>query len=364
MIFKLFLAFLYVAVFVAGVNVDATFLSIIVSFLAICLGLFHLLKNKEEIKFPKYFPLMLLFLLILQIYLFFIPNKLNPFYSALIVGEGILYWLIFFNLKNGGEILKSLLIRLSLIYSLLFFLSQAFNINLIKLAELYFQDTRHFHIGDLWAFTIVALICIGWKKYKLYDWLTIGVGCFFLAISNTRSALFSLALGVGYYFAKKVKPSRTKIVALISFLVPIAGFFTFSSLGKTTLFDRPYFLQSIESFSKYPFGIGMGNFKQISKEFQQTRTDNTSFSIFTHNIFLETISGVGVFSVVFLLFLFCLIRDILKANTGDFAWGAVVIAIVANFMIDTTYTIPGLVWILFMSIGAFQTGERKSLNSS
>lgn len=358
MIVKLFLAFLYLAIFVSGVNKDVVFVSILISFLAICLGSIYLLRNGTRIGFPKYFPLMICFVLILQIYLFFISNKLNPFYYTTTMSMGLIYWLIFFNLKNGDRILKSLLIRFSLTYSSFYILSKVFNINLIKLAELIFtQDfpTRHYYFGGFWAITIVLLVGLYWKEFKLKQWLIIGLGIVFVAISNARSGYLSLTLGIGYIIVKKTKGVRLDKKIVIPLISLIVGLFMFSSLGRTTLFSRPYYIQSIESFVKYPLGVGMGNFKQISEMYQLKSLTETSFSIYAHNIFLETLSGVGIFSVVFLAFLILLVRDILKEDSKNIVWGAVIISILTNFMLDASYTIPGFIWILFISIGVFQS---------
>jgi hypothetical protein len=213
--------------------------------------------------------------------------------------------------------------------------------------------SRHYHVGDLWAFALVALIGIGWNKFKLNNWLMIGLGSVFLVISNSRSALLSLALGLGYLFEKQINPSKTKNTIKIFFFALLAGIFVFSSVGKTTLFDRPYFLQSIESFAKYPLGIGIGNFDRVSEVLQSENITNTS--IYTHNIFLEALSGVGIFAVIFLVLLTYLVWDILKYKGKGSVWGAFIVAMLTNFMFDTTYAIPGLVWILFMSIGVFQS---------
>jgi len=277
-----------------------------------------------------------------------------------------MYWLIFYNLKNGSKILKSFLISLSIIYSLIYLSSIIFNINLIKLAELFFEQStpiKHWDIGDLWAFTLVALIGLEWNNFKFKNWLITGSGLIFLVLSNARSAYLSLALGLGYIVAKKTGSSKLKKTIIISLISIIAGLFIFSSFGKTTLFDRPYYFQSIESFAKHPLGIGMGNFKQIATEYRLKDPNNISFSIYTHNIFLEALSGVGIFSILFLIFLIYVARDILKENAGGIAWGAVLIAILINFMFDTSYTIPGLVWILFMSLGVFHSKQRSLYGS-
>jgi O-antigen ligase len=100
----------------------------------------------------------------------------------------------------------------------------------------------------------------------------------------------------------------------------------------------------------------MGNFKRISLDYNIQNPDSAAYSTYAHNIVLEMISGVGLFSIIFLIFLVFLIRDILKSKLriGE---GALILAILISFTTDITYAIPGLIWVLFMAIGTFQSNE-------
>lgn len=358
MIYKLFLIFSFLALFVSGISSDTIFLSILISLPALCLGLAHLIQNGMKINFPKHFAIMLLFVIILQIYPIFLTDKLNPFYFTLIFAEGLAYWLIFFNIKGGGGVLKSILIKLALLYSIFYVITKIFDLNLVKLSELFFLEglpSRHYHFGDLWAFTLLVIIGLSWGKFRLKDWLLMGLGFLFLIVSSARSAYLSLLLGFVYLISKKWKGESLNKFIPIAFVCLVVGLFIFASTTKTTLFSRPYFLQSIEAFPSHPLGVGMGNFKLIGEYILKTTTaKSVSLSYYTHNILLEALSGVGVFSILFLIFLVNIARDILKEKSGNIVWGAVLIAILVNFMFDTTYTIPGLIWILFMTLGIFQ----------
>lgn len=366
MIYWLFVALLYVSIFVAGINQDTIGISILISFVASCLGLVYLNKSTKDIKIPKNFGAMTLFVIILHVYLFFISDKLNPFYYATIMGEGLIFWLIFYNIDKGGEVLKSLLINLSLIYSVFYISSILFKINLIALANPFFNGgllTRHWNIGDLWAFALVALISLNWGRFKLSSWLTSGIGFAFIAISGVRSAMLSLIIGLIYFFSKKMISTKPyTIIKTVLVLVSI-GLFIYSGISKTTLFDRPYYFQSIQSFPKHPLGVGMGNFKDIAAEYHEQGIGGGHLAINTFNIFFETLSGVGIFSIIFLIFLISTFRELLKGDTQNMAWGAVVMTILVNFMTDASYTIPALMWILFMSLGVFQS-RQKSLADS
>ncbi len=361
MLYLIFLTLSFLSIFISGISSHTFGLSILMSLSAISFGLIYILNSAREIKVPKYFGLMAVFVAILHVYLFFIQDKLNPFYFTTIFGEGLAYWLIFFNIKNGGAILRSFLIKLSILYSIFYVLTKIFGLNLIRMSGLFFAEgltSRHYHIGDLWALTLIIVIGTNWGKFKLQDWLITTLGFIFLIISNARSAYMSLLFAFIYIISKKTTDiGRYKFIPIL-FISIIIGFFVLTSTHKTLLFSRPYFLQSVEAFPKYPFGVGMGNFNLIGEHLlKTTATRELALSNYTHNIFLETVSGVGVFSILFLIFIIKIIKDILQADVKKVAWGALLIGILINFMFDTTYAIPGLIWILFMSLGSFQEKE-------
>lgn len=362
MIFQLFLVFTFLAIFISAINRDTITLSVLFSLPAICLGLIQLIKLKRKLILPKRFAFMVLFVLILQLYLILVPNKLNHFYYTAIMGEGLAYWFIFSNLKKGEVVLESFLIKLTLIYFLFYIISIISNISLIKLSELIFTQeapNRHYYFGDLAAFTLTIIIGTHWSSFRPKHWLIIGLSFLSLALSNTRSAYLSLAFGLFYIISKRGWGTKLKRIVTILLVGLIAGLFFFSSLNKTTLFSRPYFLQSIKAFPKHPMGVGMGNFKIIENELKNTGIDESSLSIYTHNLFLEALTGVGIFSIPFLIFLILLTKDLLKEKL-NIAQGALVIAILTNFLFDTSYTVPGFIWIFFMAIGAFQAKKIQS----
>lgn len=361
MLYKFFLILLYVAIFVSGINKDTIGLSILISLLSASLGLMYLLKNNIDVKIPKNFVLVSIFTLILHLYVFFINDKLNPFYYATIFSEGLIFWLIFYNINEGGKLLKSILVNLSITYSFFYIISILFNINLIALAEPFFSGgllVNHWNIGDLWAFTLISIIATEWNKFKHSTWIIIGVGFGFVAISNVRSAMFALAVGLVYFFTKNtIQPKFSKIIMSI-FIGLCVIFFVLSGINKTTIFDRPYFGQSIQAFAKHPFGVGMGNFKQISAEYYSNGTDGGQLATTTFNIFFEALSGVGIFSVLLLIFLISVVGDLFKDNNHNVTWGAVLLTILTNFMLDASYNTPSLMWIFFMAIAIFQSKQR------
>jgi hypothetical protein len=356
MIYWMFIALLYLSIFVSGVNEGSMYLSILISFLSACLGIFYLIKQKKSIKIPNHFAPILIFILIMNIYVFFIPNKLNPFLYSAIMSEGVIFWIVFLNIDNNKTIVKQIFLVFSLLYSLIFIVSKLTGLNFASLSERYFQEfpSIHYYYNCFWIPTIILILKDNLHKVKPLHWLIFLIGIVFLIISNSRSSYISLIVGIGYIAYKKLVNLKLSTLSFAAIVLLIMSVFIFFSGGKTTLFSRPYFAQSIQSFPKHVFGTGYGNFKQISESFNQP--DNVSQ--YAHNILLEALSGVGIFSILFCIFIIILIWDITKAKGKSAVWGAVILSILTNFMFDISYTIPGFVWLFFISIGVFQSMSR------
>jgi hypothetical protein len=358
---KLFFAFTFAAIFTSGVNQETIFLSILLSAVATSLGLVHIVKERIKLMLPRHLVPMILFTLVLHSYLIFVGNRTNPLLFALIFTEGILYWLIFFNIGGGGTFLKSMLIKLTLLYSFFYLLTNIFNLGLTKLSTMFFLEigpSRHYHMGDLWVFAIIGVAGGGWNKLKPNHWLFIGLGVLFLVLSNSRSAYLALLVAVIYLVAKTNSVKAVKKTFVVLLVVLITTLFILAGFTKTSLFSRPYFLQSIQAFPSHILGVGMGNFGLIGEYLLKTTfAKEISISSHTHNIFLEALSGTGIFSILFLIFLIQVVKDLLNCSPKKAVWGALLTAILANFMLDTTYTIPGLVWILFICLGVFQASK-------
>lgn len=356
MILNLFLALFYIATFISGINRQTVFLSIVAGLIAAIVGIIELVKNNTSLKIPKYFSLVMMFEVIILIYPLFLTEKVNPFYYGLTIGIGILYWLIFFNLDRPNKFLKPIFISITVIYPAIYILSTVFKFNLMGLAGVVFAQestTIHYYFGMFCAISIVTVIKNGFKNLTPGRLLIVAICIAFLILSNNRTADLSLMLALIYLFTKSrwVLGTKKNLFLLVG---GIALVFILASLNKTTIFERPYFAQSIQSFPSHLWGVGMGNFNLINQYLLQTSSGTLEISNFTHNIFLETLSGVGVFSLVFLYFLIRLTIDIFRSKTKTATWGAIVLIFLTNFMFDSSYTMPGIIWLFFAAIGTFQ----------
>jgi hypothetical protein len=195
----------------------------------------------------------------------------------------------------------------------------------------------HNHLGDLWAITLVAIsYLVFMKKQKLYL-LLIAIGFILIGLSLSRSAILSIVVGIGYIFHNS-PPNKNYKHAFIVIGALCLLLFLYFGIYKTTLFSRPYFLEGFTSLVNTPLGIGVGNFDQVSSE-----------SSLAHNILIEMVTGMGIFSVVFILWLGKVFKSFLKKDT-NILYEAIFIAIFVNFCFDTTYNIPSMVWLWFSTL--------------
>jgi hypothetical protein len=164
------------------------------------------------------------------------------------------------------------------------------------------------------------------------------IGAYFLAISYSRSALLALAVGIFYIFQRSGSREKLKNILIISLLC-ITTLFIYAGLSKTVLFSRPYFWQAIVGFVRYPLGTGLGNFSVL----------NAGTNL-VHDIVLEMFSGMGIFSVFFIVWLYKVLKILFTAHNINIEAAAVFLAIFIDFSFITTYTIPAFIWLWFMSL--------------
>jgi len=328
--------------------------------LAVVVQVFFLLitiLSRPKVLVPKGFVLFFLFLLFLGLNITWSKAKIATLdYLILFAGGGAI-WLLFYNyskkLEKGFEFL---LIFLGVAFA------ASYLANLISLGQvpvrswtLYLPGTfsrNHNHLGDLWALVLVVLGHRLLTRPRWWQWALLSMGVYFLAISLSRSAYLALGVGVFYLF-NKLPVSKKYKKLLILFAILVTGLFLYAGVFKSTLFARPYFEQVLWGVRKWPWGVGVGNFGIVSGDTQSPWWDGPRAGIIsssTHNIALEMISGMGILGLVFVGWMVYVLVDTLK-NSRQVLPAAVFLSITADFMFDTTYSIPTMLWIWFMSLG-------------
>jgi hypothetical protein len=304
------------------------------------IALGYKLSMNGKIGFPKNYFLYIVFLLTLLVHTYFAEGKFLFFW---IFFSGGLLWLEVYNLKKiFSQYFTSMLIILGVLMGILYFYSLRNPIVLPNLVSLFAGTTnliKHSNIGDLWAIVLIPILYKLIKnKSKIYIPLLL-LGIYFLVVSYSRTAIVSLSVGIVCLFKNDIFKSEYRKASGILF-VGIVILFIYFGLSKTTLLSRPYFLQAIMGLFKYPLGTGMGNFNLISHD-----------SNLVHNIFLEILSGMGIFSIFFFAWIYKVLKRITISKQVDNVMVAIFLATLTDFCFNTTYTIPGFMWIWFVVLG-------------
>jgi O-antigen ligase len=231
---------------------------------------------------------------------------------------------------------------------------------LFKPQTIYLFNTiskNHNHLGDFWAIVLLITAYQIVKRRYLSLIALLIPGIYFLGVSQSRSAYVALLTGLSFLFWRMGWIQKYKKVFL-ALIILVVGLFLYSGLGKTVFFSRPYFEQAILGLYKYPFGVGVGNFSIISTDPSIAGGDSRHFTSIAHNIGLEMISGMGVLGLSFIFWLgYVLYKLFKKINSKNIVFAAIFLAVTANFMFDTTYFIPTMLWLWFGSLGMAQSNS-------
>lgn len=325
--------------------------------------LFLLLFFRQKLQLPKGFLLFVVSLILLGLNVIWSKERLATLDYVVMFSGGATFWFVFYNL--GGKFNKTFkyfIVFLGLVFGVSFMLNLfVFPQIPVRPWTLYLPSTfsrNHNHLGDLWALVLIVAIHGLLKKPRRWHWALFIPGVYFLTISLSRSAYLALGVGVFYLFQKLgVAKKFRKLYFLL--LAVAAGLFLYAGLFKSTLFSRPYFEQVIWGFTRWPWGVGVGNFGVISTNPQGPWWSGPGTGIisgFAHNLIFEMISGLGILGMVFLAWIVYVLVDLLK-NSKKALFPAIFLAITANFMFDTTYYIPTMLWLWFASLGLAQASS-------
>jgi O-antigen ligase len=348
--------------FFGGLGVEMAvvyYFGVLIGFLMLVLALVW----RGKLKLPNGFFIYVLFLVLFLGSLLWSHDAKKSFeYFALFLGGG-LFWLASYNLKKElGLWMDKLVVVLGLVFGGLFIFSHYFGEAQIRPWSLYLPYTaylNHNNIGDFWAVVLTVIIFYILKKPKnLGYWLLAILGAYFLLMSQSRSAYVVLAVGVVFLFTKgNWHIDYKKIFAV--FILLAAGLFILTGASKTTLLSRPYFVQALLGFVHNPWGVGIGNFGIISSDSANHIWGLSHFSSNAHNIVLEIMTGMGIFGLVFVAWLFKIIYDLwLKKFTQNLIYQAVFFALATNFFFHSTYFVPTMLWLWFMVLGLAQADAK------
>lgn len=321
------------------------------------------LFRKGKFELPEDWKEYVAFLIMVVLSLFWSFDRGRTLYYIILFISASLVWIIFYNQKK--YFLKYVTyIVITLGFAMLaFYLREKIlgnirfdSLSLYLPAKLLFS---HNHLGDLWALiTLIVLDKVIFAKKRW--WLALApLAIYALYVSQSRSAYVSLFVGI-LYLIKIKKPffgwSKTSI-ATIAF---IAVLFVMAGAGKTLIFSRPYFMQSLIGLVKYPYGVGLGNFSLLSFSMNQGKNLFDNYSAYTHNIFLEMFTGIGVYGLIF-AYWFCkvAINIFFQKEGNNYIYKVLFLSLTVNFMFDYTYFIPAMLYLWFAFLGLSQTESKK-----
>ena len=292
-----------------------------------------------KINLPKNYILYLVFLVFLSIHTAIYGGKIVYIFLFL---SGGLYWITVYNLRvTISKYFFNFLILLGIIMAGITAGSLALGLTYSNANSLFLpaeKGSLHNHLGDLWAIIITGVIYKAIQKFHIWQIPLIALGVIIIAFSLSRSAILALVVGTMYTYWQSTTKKMPKWI-LITTIGIASIIFIFSSSFKTTLFSRPYVGESIGSLIKYPFGIGIGNFVKASHE-----------STSAHNVLLEIVSGMGIYSIIFIIWSIKVLRSLVTSK-NNVMYMALLLAISVNFLFDTTYIIPTMLWTWFSVLG-------------
>ncbi len=335
-----------------GIYVNETIYLVIILSLML---LFSVYIKNGKILLPKHIGLSALFLFSLAISMIWSVNLSNSFNVFCLFLSGILLWI--YSSNESSLKMVRLIVILTTLYTLLAYVQN--NWGIIRNTHLGLiapMNSKHHHLGDLWSITLlIPIFAMGRGisiKNKIILLSAIAIGLLTIYISGSRTAVVSLLVPVFIYFLSRFK-NRSKIISTLVILLITAILFVAISRQRTILLDRPYILQSIVSFPKHIFGIGMGNFGYISQTFEKSIPLFGGFSEMTHSIPFELLSGMGIMSIfAFLFFVKMCSKELLGVQKKPQLKQLLIIGLLTSFMFDITYNIPLFLWLFFLLLGS------------
>jgi len=357
---KWLLGILSIVLLIAGLGME-TFYVNLSGVLLTLFGLGIIWRKKRKLKLPKGVFLYLLFLLIFEISLFLHDENRGlgfSYFLLYLAGGG--FWLLGYNLRK--ELFKhfdKVIVGLGIVFAGLYFV---FNFIIsdpkIKALSLFLPYTaymNHNNIGDLWAVVLVIVVLYLIKNLKnLWYWLLVILGIFLLYKSKSRSAYVALMVGIWYLFNSKGWIEKYKKV-FYGLMITAVILFLIIGLQKSILFQRQYYIQAIAGLIDNPMGVGIGNFGKISENEKYHIWGLSDFSLWAHSIVLEILSGLGVWGGVFVVWLVKIVKDVWeKKDKNTLIYRAVFFCLLTNMLFHSTYFLPAMLWMWFLSLGLSQ----------
>jgi len=339
----------------------------LILFLPFLLYLYGYIKKKKLFSPKKLIYLWAGFSLFSLISVIFSLDLHVSFEQFLLYQSLFLITVYFWNDKeNLSKLIEFVINYLSLFFILAFiFKDQILKLNIISSNDnvnLFFPVIGgHNHLGDFLGLAIISSFIK--KKYYLIIFFAV-----FFIISFSRSSYLALFIAFSaLIFLKKIPINFKQGSILISLILIVFFAFTFSTrefrpnnfpfkkilmnfnLGQKIFTGHrdKFFLSALLGFKDKPFfGYGMGNYIQISKKYASLFGGIKSD--ISHNLFLDILSGNGIFAFIFFMAFICLILKKGEKNLNFY----LIIYLLINFSFDYTYTSNSLLLLFFLLLAS------------
>lgn len=309
-------------------------------------------RIKGKLKIPKYWWVYLVWVGFSFVSLMWSTRVEISLMQSLLYLIGGVVWLSVSNLPERWGRGGMVVVTAGLVFGVFYLLNGVGAFDCVGSSLVCQETEQHNHIGDWWAVTMLPVIYqVAVMKRKFIWWIVL-VGVYFLIMSMSRSAYLATFVGLMVLAKEIKKPDTKKIGMAVAVLTLVVSLVVGAS--KTILFSRPYFIQAVVGLFKYPFGVGLGNFRIISWKVSEMLPGFLyNFSAWTHNWILEVFAGLGwVGGILFVVWLFKLGKVVLSSKEGLVK--AMWVATAVNFMFDFTYAIPAMLWLFFYLLGVVQ----------
>lgn len=340
-------------VWVSGGLVLDKQLAAIVGALVACLWLTSVLFVRLTIELPRFFWWWCLLLGLSALSIIWSSQRIDTAQEVVLMASGGLWWLgsktMSANVRFRSAVKISVLCA-GVVFTVLWLLA------ITKTWQLSYGPSslvveassykNHNHIGDWW----MVMLILSFSQGVAWEWVLPAV--VMLWASRSRSADVGALVGLGYLAWMREWWIVHKKKMIVGAIV-LVGIFLIMGLGKVTLGARDYYVQVVAGLvTKYPWGVGWGNFQKISHDSSTHWWGRGDFSSVVHCLPLEWLAGMGWLGLVgwiWLGFVSWRIGFVSKRDKG--MWRAVYWAMLINFCLDTTYLIPSMWWLWMVVIG-------------
>ena len=277
----------------------------------------------------------------------------------LLYQSAFLICVYFINKKNQlKDVVDKIIIWFAVIFTIAFIfkdkiLSSVYYIDVNQAYNFFFPVyPNNNHLGIWLGMTIVLLFIQ--RKF-----IFVMVLAPFFLLSYSRSAYIGLFVTVlpALFLIKKWKKLLWNIL-ILSFIVFILSVAIFVPRGELLSGRGFYFREALMGFADRPlFGYGPGNFTAISRNY--AAASRGTFGSVAHNIFLDILSGSGIFAFAFFSpFIFLILKKSRKTIHYP-----LLIFLLSCFMITYIYAMPAVLILFFILAGlVYEEREQLKLN--